>query len=69
MAEWAQTSHILALLANVNRDPKKRSRAYRPGDYNPYPEARQAEKKRNRIVVDDMGSLKGMFEKASKRWR
>jgi hypothetical protein len=32
---WAHTSSVLALLANLHRDPKK-SRAYKPGDFNPH---------------------------------
>jgi len=32
---WNHTSAILAMLANVNRDPKK-SRAFKPDDFNPY---------------------------------
>ena len=37
---WTHTSTVLALTANVNRDPK-RSRVWRPGDFNPY-ETRRA---------------------------
>lgn len=33
---WAHTSSILAMIAEVNRDRKKRSRAFRPADFNPY---------------------------------
>jgi len=32
---WNHTSAILAMLANVNRDPKK-SRVFKPDDFNPY---------------------------------
>ena len=32
---WAHTSAILALVANVNRDPKK-TRPYKPADFDPY---------------------------------
>ena len=32
---WGHTSCLLAMIANVNRDPKK-GRARRPSDYNPY---------------------------------
>jgi len=34
-AAWAHTSSLLAMLANVNRDPK-RSRAFRPDDFDPH---------------------------------
>jgi len=33
--EWAHTSSLLALIANVNRDPKK-ARAFKPADFNPH---------------------------------
>jgi hypothetical protein len=34
-AAWGHTSTLLAMLANVNRDPKK-SRKFRPADFDPY---------------------------------
>jgi len=43
---WAHTSAVLALVANVNRDPKK-TRAYRPADFDPY-----AQQDRRRVVAD-----------------
>jgi hypothetical protein len=33
--QWAHTSALLALLANAHRDPKK-TRAFKPADFNPY---------------------------------
>lgn len=33
--EWARTGAILAMLANVNRDPKKQ-KAFKPSDFNPF---------------------------------
>jgi len=33
-AMWAHTSSIMALIANVNRDPK-RTRPFKPSDFNP----------------------------------
>ena len=32
--QWQYTSSILALIANVNRDPKK-SKEFKPSDFNP----------------------------------
>ena len=32
---WAQTSAILAMLANANRDPKK-TKPFSPSDFNPW---------------------------------
>ncbi len=54
---WAHTSAILALIANVNRDPKK-TRAFRPSDFDPYlVKDRRAEA----IEVNDMDLLKHAF--------
>ena len=33
---WERTSWLLALIANVNRDPKRQPRAFRPADFDPY---------------------------------
>lgn len=34
---WARASHLLALIANVNRDPKKH-RPFKPSQFSPYPD-------------------------------
>jgi len=34
--EWAHTSTVMALLANINRDPKKKSSPFKPADFDPY---------------------------------
>ena len=36
---WSHTSAVLALIANVNRDPR-RVRAFGPEDFNPFAPAR-----------------------------
>lgn len=54
---WAHTSAILALVANVNRDPKK-TRAYKPSDFDPY----SAREKRDKAIeVTDMAVLRDAF--------
>ena len=40
-AEWSRMSSLMALVANVNRDPR-RTRAFRPRDFSPY-ERRRSE--------------------------
>ncbi len=45
---WARTAAILAMTANVNRDPK-RTKAFAPVDFNPYELARR---KKHKIKVD-----------------
>lgn len=38
---WNHTASVLAMLANVNRDPKK-GRAFKPTDFHPMPVAKHA---------------------------
>jgi len=54
---WAHTSAVLALVANVNRDPKK-TRAYKPSDFDPYSTRRQRDEA---IEVQDLAVLKDAF--------
>jgi hypothetical protein len=35
-AEWHHTSALLAMLAAVNRDPRKQPRAPQPSDFHPF---------------------------------
>jgi len=56
---WAHTSAILALIANVNRDPKK-TRPFKPSDFDPY-SAR--EKREDAIEVKDMAILRDAFDR------
>lgn len=55
---WAHTSTVLALLANVNRDPR-RTRAFKPKDFNPF-EARRA-RGGVPLTVQNLGMLKQVF--------
>ncbi len=54
---WTHTSSVLAMIANVNRDPKK-SRAFRPDDFNPY-----AAKRTSAIAIkaENIGIVKKAF--------
>ena len=56
---WAHTSTILALTANVNRDPKKHG-PFNPADFNPYTE------RAVKIEVSDLSILKNVFVERSK---
>jgi len=51
--DWSRTSSIMALIANVNRDPKK-TRAFRPRDFDPFA-------KRTEPLKADIGVLKDVF--------
>ena len=60
-AEWDRTAAQMALLANVNRDPKKR-RPFRPEDFSPYKD----EARPKPIDKESLAMLKeqfGMFKK------
>ena len=54
---WNHTSAILAMIANVNRDPKK-GKAFKPSDFNPH-----VEKQRSGIPLtsDNLSILKTVF--------
>lgn len=54
---WNHTSMILAMLANVNRDPKK-GRALRPADFHPMREKPAA---KPAVLKGDIRMLKSVF--------
>lgn len=37
-ASWGVASHVMALLANANRDSKRRPHPFEAADFNPYAE-------------------------------
>lgn len=56
-AQWNHTSAILAMLANINRDPKK-GRPLTPADFHPI----QGRKKQEPVVLKgDIRLLKTVF--------
>jgi hypothetical protein len=52
---WNHTSQLLALIANVNRDPKK-TRAFKPADFHPF-----MKKRGWKLNAKDIGILKNVF--------
>jgi len=64
-AEWNHTSAILAMLANVNRDPKKRG-AYHPEEFHPL-KRRRSSSTGIPITRDNIGMLKTVFVPAASR--
>lgn len=56
--DWQIAASMLALLANCHRDPTK-SRAFRPGDFDPFAQDR------GEVIPADIGVLKDMFIKNS----
>jgi hypothetical protein len=60
-AEWNHTSAVLAMLANVNRDPKKHG-PYHPEDFHPS-KRRQHSSTGIPITRSNIGLLKKVFLK------
>ena len=54
---WNHTAAMLAMLANVNRDPKK-GRAFKPADFHPIPVTKRPEAP---PLKGDIGMLKTVF--------
>ena len=59
--DWAQTSAVLALIANVHRDPRK-TRVFKPADFNPT--AKPEHEYRGKA---DIQMLKHIFVKPKRR--
>lgn len=53
--EWGRTSCLMALIANTQRNPKK-TRPFRPGDFDPFSRQRAAE-----VIPADVSMLKEVF--------
>lgn len=49
-AEWARTSAVMALMANVNRDAK--SKAFTPDDFNPWAVRHKLKRSPKRVMGD-----------------
>jgi hypothetical protein len=60
-AEWGRAASIMALIANVNRDPKK-SRAFKPGDFDPFTQRRSGVAPKLKMS-EVKGMLGGMIRK------
>jgi hypothetical protein len=50
-AAWEHTAHLLWIQAELNRNPKKRTRPYRPMDFNPFAAKRRA---RRTVTVEQL---------------
>ena len=52
---WSHTANLMALVANVNRNPRKRSRPYSPVEFHPFVERKKpAETKVDVKVLRDV---------------
>jgi hypothetical protein len=68
MMDWAHTSCLMALIANCNRDPKK-SRIFKPDDFNPYKTRSKGISDLNDIYItsENIGILKKLLRPKGKR--
>jgi hypothetical protein len=57
-AAWNHTASIMALLANINRDPRRRSQPYKPEEFTPHASRNIAPVPVKQV---DMKSLKNMY--------
>lgn len=51
--EWSRTAGIMCILAEINRDPKSRSKPYKPEEFNP-----MIKKPKRHVHIND---FKAMF--------
>lgn len=47
-SQWDHTASVLTMLANANRDPKKRRQPYRVSEFHPF--AQKAKKERTKDI-------------------
>jgi hypothetical protein len=50
--QWAHTSLACCLIANANRDAKKRREPFTPNDFTPYPDKRRAADRNIEVGID-----------------
>ena len=62
--EWGRTSSAMALFANANRDPKKRSKPYTPDDFNPT-SVRPRQSRGTRLTSKNIDILKVLVHNGS----
>ena len=66
--QWAHTSCLLAMIANVNRDPKK-TRAFRSDDFNPYSDAGRKHRRGIPVRADNIHVLKALLRAKTSKAR
>lgn len=57
---WAHTSLIMALLAELHRDPKERTRPFSPADFNPHVD-KQEKREKPPLKTVSMSELKELI--------
>ena len=60
-ADWDHTASLLSMMANANRDPKKRRRPFNPLDFHPYATASCRRAASATETTKDLSILKALF--------
>ena len=58
--DWERTANVMALIANCNRDPKKRPSPYSPGEFGRY--ARATATGGITVTKETIGLMRAEFE-------
>ncbi len=58
-AEWNHTAATMALIANCNRDPKRRRQPFQPREFHPYLRGRR--KPPPAVTTRDLSVLRSVF--------
>lgn len=61
MEEWQHTAWLAALIANCNRDPKKRPTPFVPDDFNPLADKSKARSGAIVVTKENIGDLRLAF--------
>ena len=64
-ADWSRTSHVLAMMANANRDREKKPEPFTPADFDPYAPKIPPAPKPKLKMADVKDLLGGMIGKRS----
>jgi hypothetical protein len=61
--EWNRTSALMALLCNINADPKK-GKTFCPADFNPYTQEEVKKKRRSNLIEVNDEDSRALFKAA-----
>jgi hypothetical protein len=53
-ADWGLCSSVLAMIANVNRDAKKRRKPFAPSEFNPFSGRKGKRPGRKKVTVEEL---------------
>jgi hypothetical protein len=66
-AAWDHTAYVVATLANVHRDPKKRPRPYEPEDFHPLRRRARRTPPTAKVTVGELRAILGLKPRPRER--